>query len=250
MTTILVTNDDGVNAPGLKALYTALKELGKVIVVAPEREQSASSHSLTMHRPLRPISMGGDIYAVNGTPTDCVTIAVGKIIEETPSLVVSGVNNGGNLGDDVTYSGTVSAAIEGTILGIPSLAVSVAGEGNFNFETASFYASRVSERILKKGLPKGVLLNMNVPNVEYDKICGVKFTVQGKRVYDGSISETFDPWGRKHYWIGGGTPVWEAGDNTDFHAVERGFVSITPVRLDLTDYGALNYLKTEWRDFL
>jgi 5'-nucleotidase len=245
---ILVTNDDGVGSPGLIALYEAMKEISDTVIVAPDRERSATGHSLTMHRPLKVTEVKGNVYAVNGTPTDCVAIGLEKILQRAPALLASGINKGGNLGDDITYSGTVSAAIEGTLMCVPSFAISMAGEGDFNFKTASTFAQNIASIILREGLPKDTLLNINVPNLSDDSIVAVKFTKQGKRVYKNAIHETFDPWGRKHYWIGGGTPSWEADEDTDFLAVESGCISITPIHLDLTNYDALSCLKRGWKD--
>ncbi len=243
---ILVTNDDGIYAPGLEALSTAMKELGRVVVFAPEHDNSAASHSLTMHRPLRVKKIQKDMYTLNGTPTDCVTIGIGKVLEEKPYLVVSGINPGGNLGDDVSYSGTVSAAVEGTMLGVPSFAISVVGEEGFLFATAADFARQIARMVLAKGLPQDTLLNVNVPNLAHEKIAGIRFTRQGRRVYEGAIKETRDPWGRKHYWIGGGTPTWDEGDDTDAEAVLANHISITPLHLDLTNYDALGYLMHKW----
>ncbi len=243
---ILVTNDDGVHSEGLKALFEAMQEIGEAVIIAPDREQSASSHSLTLHRPIKVNQIEDNIYTVDGTPTDCVTVGVNKILNKKPSLIASGINKGGNLGDDITYSGTVSAAIEGTTLGYFSFAISIAGESPFYFETASKLAKELALVILNKGLPKETLLNVNVPNEKNDAIKGMKFTRQGRRVYDNAILETFDPWGKKHYWIGGGTPVWAREDNTDSHAIESNCISITPIHLDLTNYEALKCLKKEW----
>ncbi len=247
MSLILVTNDDGVNAPGIKVLYNAMLELGRPVIIAPAQDNSAASHSLTMDRPLRVKSIKRDIYAIDGTPTDCVTLGIGKVLEDFPALVVSGINSGGNLGDDVSYSGTVSAAIEGTMLGVPSMAISLAGEQPFYYETAAEIASKLAAKILNKGLPRDVLLNVNVPNLEQKDIAGVKYTRQGRRKYDDAIKETFDPWGRKHYWIGGGTPSWDNdGGNTDSVAVSLRYISVTPIHLDLTNYEALDYLEKNW----
>ena len=243
---ILVTNDDGVHSPGIIALFKAMKELGDAYIVAPDRERSAVSHALTMHRPLKVEEIREHVYAVNGTPTDCVAIGVNKILPERPALIASGINKGGNVGDDITYSGTVSAAMEGTIMGIPSFAVSMVGEKNFHFDTASYYSSEIARYILEKSLPYDTLLNVNLPNVKKESIAGIKFTRQGKRVYDNAIQETYDPRGEKHFWIGGGTPYWEHGTDTDIHAVQQGYVSITPIHLDLTNYNALEYLKDVW----
>lgn len=243
---ILVTNDDGVRGPGLAILAQALQAIGRIVIVAPDQDNSAASHSLTMKRPLRVKELARNRYSVDGTPTDCVTLAIGKILPYKPHLVVSGINPGPNLGDDVSYSGTVSAAVEGTMLGAPSLAVSLAGEEPFFFETGAAYAVKLARAILNKGLPKDTLLNVNVPNRRPEEIEGMRFTRQGRRVYDGAIKETFDPWGRKHYWIGGGTPYWDEGEDTDAQAIIAGYVSITPLHLDLTNHAALRKLGAEW----
>ena len=243
MAVILVTNDDGVRSQGIIALFTAMKELGDAYIVAPDSERSAVSHALTMHRPLKAEELAERIYAVNGTPTDCVAIGVNKILPERPALIVSGINKGGNVGDDITYSGTVSAAIEGTIMGIPSFAVSIAGEKNFHFDAAACYSIEIAKYVLEKSLPYDTLLNVNLPNVKKENIHGVKFTRQGKRIYDNAIQETYDPKGEKHFWIGGGTPYWERGEDTDIKAVQKGYVYITPIHLDLTNYSALEFLK-------
>ncbi len=247
-TLILVTNDDGVYAPGLMALTEALQKVGRVVVVAPNRDNSAASHSLTMQRPLRVKELGVDRYSVDGTPTDCVILAVGKILAEMPDLVVSGINPGPNLCDDVSYSGTVSAATEGTMLGIPSFAVSLVCEEPCNYNLAAQFAGRLARMILNQGLPPDTLLNVNVPPGEVADITGIKFTRQGRRKYEDAIQETNDPWGRGHYWIGGGTPVWDEGENTDAQAVKDGYISITPLHLDRTNYGALDYLSKGWAD--
>ncbi|MBF0553605.1 MAG: 5'/3'-nucleotidase SurE [Nitrospirae bacterium] len=249
MALILVTNDDGVLSEGLMALFEAMKGVAEAIIVAPDRERSATSHSLTMHRPLRVTEVKENIYAINGTPTDCVTLGIGKILKRPPDLVASGINKGGNLGDDITYSGTVSAAIEGTILGVPSFAISMLWEdGGFHFDTAAEFAKKIARNILDNGLPRDTLLNVNVPNKKTQFIEGVKFTKQGKRVYCNSIQEMYDPWGKKHFWIGGGSPSWEEDEKTDFLAVESGYISITPLHLDLTNYDALNNIKNEWKE--
>ena len=242
---ILVTNDDGIGAPGLLALVKALAPLGRVVVVAPERDNSAASHSLTMRRPLLVREEEADRYAVDGTPADCVIVGVGKLLPERPALLVSGINPGPNLGDDISYSGTVSAAIEGTMIGIPSLAVSRAVDSG-DYELAAAFAARLARMILTQGLPPDTLLNINVPAQTGVEIKGVRFTRQGRRKYDGAIQETTDPWSRKHYWIGGGIPVLDAGADTDVQAVVAGWISITPLHLDRTNYGALDYLARDW----
>lgn len=247
MTLILVTNDDGVHSPGISALYSAMKDLGDAYIVAPDRERSAAGHSLTMHRPLKVTKLREYVYSINGTPTDCVTLAINKVLPEKPSLIVSGINKGANLGDDITYSGTVSAAIEGTIFGIPSIAFSLPSEKHYHFDTASAVATMLGGFVLEHSLPYDTLLNVNIPNVSLEKLRGIKFTRQGKRVYDGAIQETFDPWGEKHYWIGGGKPYWERGEDMDIEAVQANFISVTPIHLDLTNYDALSYFKEKWR---
>lgn len=244
---ILVTNDDGVHAPGIIALFRAMKELGEAFIVAPDRERSAVGHSLTLHRPLKVEELRENVFSVNGTPTDCVALAVHKILPRRPDLIASGINRGANLGDDITYSGTVSAAMEGTILSVPSFAVSVIGDRPFHYEAAMHYAVQVGGYILDKALPYDTLLNVNVPNVpRLDIIKGVRITRQGKRVYDNAIQEVFSPWGDRHYWIGGGKPYWEQGEDMDIQAVLEGYVSVTPVHLDLTNDPALEYLRKSW----
>jgi len=246
MALILVTNDDGVHSPGIIALFRAMKGLGDAYIVAPDRERSAAGHSLTLHRPLKVTETRERVYSINGTPTDCVTIAINKILPEKPALVVSGINRGANLGDDITYSGTVSAAVEGTIFGIPSLAFSLPADKHCHFDTAASVAASVAGFVLDRALPYDTLLNINIPNLPREEIRGLKFTRQGKRVYDGSIQETFDPWGEKHYWIGGGKPYWERGEDMDMDAVQAGFISVTPVHLDLTNYDALSLFRKSW----
>ncbi|HEU4371070.1 MAG TPA: 5'/3'-nucleotidase SurE [Methylomirabilota bacterium] len=234
MAVILVTNDDGVHAAGLAALAEALEPLGEVWVVAPEREQSACGHALTLHRPLRPHQWGERRFAVNGTPSDCVNLAVLGFLPERPVLVASGVNHGSNLGDDVTYSGTVSAAMEGTLLGVPSIAVSLVDGGDL--AAAARVARLVAMRALVEGLPPKTLLNVNVPR---QAPRGIRFTRLGHRVYSEKVVEQADPRGRTHYWLGGGPAQWEALDGTDMGAVHEGFVAVTPLHLDLTNHRAL-----------
>lgn len=246
---ILVTNDDGVHSPGLIALFKSMKELGDAYIVAPDRERSAVGHSLTLHRPLKVEELRDHVYSVNGTPTDAVVVGVNKVLPGKPDIVVSGINRGGNLGDDITYSGTVSAAIEGTILNIPSFAVSVPGDKNFHFETAASYAAHVARFITENPLPFDTFLNVNVPNLPKDLVKGIKFTRQGKRIYDNSIQEVYSPRGERHYWIGGGVPYWEHAEDTDITAVEAGYVSITPIYLDFTNYEALDFLKRRFPAF-
>ncbi|MBI5598689.1 MAG: 5'/3'-nucleotidase SurE [Deltaproteobacteria bacterium] len=243
---ILVSNDDGIRSPGIKAIASALKKLGEVYVVAPDRERSAASHSLTLHRPLRVHRVGPREYAIDGTPTDCITLAlkVKGILPMRPSIVVSGINMGGNLGEDITYSGTVSAAMEGTLLGIPSIAVSLVARRNFNFRASARFAARFVRLILENGLPKDTLLNVNVPSA--GRIKGARITRQGKRVFGDVVVEKVDPRGKKYYWIGGDMLRWEGGEDTDFAAVAKGYISITPVHLDMTNYSAVSGLQ-HWK---
>jgi 5'-nucleotidase len=236
MTRILVTNDDGIFSEGVKVLVSALSALAEVFVVAPDREQSASGHALTLSRPLRMQKVRENWYSVDGTPTDCVNLAVLSVLKDRPpDLICSGINFGLNLGDDVTYSGTVSATFEGTLLGIPSLAFSQeVGEG-FSFEPAARFARMLIETLLREELPPDLLLNVNVPA---GPIRGVSFTRLGRRVYKQSVIEKLDPRGRKYYWIAG-TPMWQSDSGTDHEAVSSGRVSITPLHLDLTYYRGL-----------
>lgn len=247
MISILVTNDDGVRAPGIRALFEAVKPLGRATVVAPVRDNSGVSHSLTLHRPVRARKLEEEnFYSINGTPTDCVTIGLNKILSEKPGLLVSGINSDPNLGDDISYSGTVSAAIEGTMYGVPSLAFSLAGESPVEYEAAASIAGKLAKMVLQFGLPPHTLLNVNIPPLTADAIKGIRFTCQGRRLYQNAIQETFDPWGRKHYWIGGGDVQWGKGENTDEAAVREGYVSITPIQLDLTNHDGLDFLKNKW----
>jgi len=243
---ILVTNDDGVHAAGIIALAKALRPIGEVMVVAPDRERSAVGHSLTLHRPLSCELIREGVYAVNGTPTDCVAIAVKRVLPRRPALVVSGINRGGNLGDDITYSGTVSAALEGTLLGIHSVAVSLDGDSHLHFGDAGKIGARIASFVLENGLPEDTLLNVNVPNRPLSEVKGIRVTRQGRRTYDGDIRTVEDPRGRTHYWQGGGQPVWSGGIETDIHAVMEGFVSVMPVHYDLTNYEALDTLRSSF----
>lgn len=245
MPLILISNDDGVHAPGIIALMRAMKELGDIIVIAPDRERSASGHSLTLHRPLKVEELRENVFSVSGTPTDCVALAISKLLPKKPDLMVSGINKGSNLGDDITYSGTVSAAVEATILGVPSIAFSIVMDGNhpLHFDSVGHYAIKTARHVLEHSLPYDTLLNVNVPNLPIKDIKGVKITRQCKRLYDGAVKEIISPWGEKHYWIGGGKPYWEHGDDTDSSAVFDGYVSLTPIHLDLTNYDAIKYFK-------
>jgi 5'-nucleotidase len=238
---ILVTNDDGYTSEGIQVLADALEGLGEIWVVAPNREQSAVSHALTLDRPLRIERLGERRISVDGTPTDCVAIAMSNLMgDRGPDLVVSGINFGFNMGADVHYSGTVSAAFEGVILGVPAMAVSLGvGEG-LSFHVAAKFACELAEWILENGLPHDTLLNVNVP---VGTPFGVKLTRLGVRRYTEGVIEGKDPRGRKIYWIGGGRPVWEPITDTDFHEVASGYVSVTPLHLDMTDTRSLDRMR-------
>jgi len=240
---ILVTNDDGIQSEGLITLARALERIAEVWVVAPDREQSAVSHALTMGRPLRKKrikALGPRYFAVNGTPTDCVLLGVHKILPEKPDLLVSGINKGENLGDDITYSGTVSAAIEGTILGIPSFAISLVARRNFDFISAASFAVRLTRNLLRHGLPKNTFLNVNVPRGKKPK--SYRITRMGKRVYGDSVREMVDAWGKKYYLIGGNDPGYAETEDSDFKAIAGHSISITPLHLDWTNYASFETL--------
>lgn len=246
---ILVTNDDGVHAPGLKALASALAALGKVYVVAPDREVSACSQSLTLKHPLRAERVGDDVYAVDGTPADCVNLALVKLLPRRPDLVVSGINRGANLGEDVFYSGTVGGAREGTFFGVPSIAVSLAVlavRADAEFEPAAAFAARLAAIVLSKGLPERTLLNVNVPP---GTPVGAVITVQGRREHEGTIFEGLDPRRRTYYWIEEGTDNWLSDEMSDIHAVRKGLISVSPLHTDTTHHAVLPAFRA-WEDLL
>ncbi len=247
---ILVSNDDGIDSPGIRILARFLKKIkgAKVVVVAPDRERSATSHSLTVHLPLRTFQQSPGFFSVDGTPTDAVMVGVHKILKRKPDLLVSGINRGANLGEDVHYSGTVAAALEAAIMGIPAIAVSVVGspEGEFIFEPAARFALKLARRVLKEGLPPGVVLNVNVPNKPSKKIRGVEVTSLGKHNYGDVIVEKIDPRGRPYFWIGGDPRRFEDRPGSDCNAFLKNKISITPIQVDLTDYRFHQRLK-EWK---
>lgn len=240
---ILISNDDGIHARGLRVLADALSSLGEVWVVAPDRERSASGHSLTLNRPLRVTKVAPTWFAVDGTPTDCVALALMGMINRKFDLVASGINLGGNMGDDVTYSGTVSAAFEATLLGLPAFALSVVARRRVNFTAAGQVAVMVAKLIEKNGLPSNTMLNVNVPNCRPSEIKGVAITQQGRRHYGDIIVRKVDPRGKAYYWIGGKEPTWEPLEESDYAAVTAGCISITPLHLDLTNPGAVEELQ-------
>ena len=231
---LLISNDDGVLAPGLLALQQQLSQILDVqtMVVAPERNHSGASNSLTLEHPLRKQQLDNGFIAVNGTPTDCVHLALNKLCKTAPRLVVSGINDGANMGDDVLYSGTVAAAMEGRFLGLPAVAVSLAGSSHY--ESAARYAKQLVERLLKSPLVKHQVLNINVPDLPFEQIKGIKVTRLGKRHQAEMVEESVDPRGREIFWIGPPGNIADAGEGTDFYAVENGYVSITPLKVDLT----------------
>ena len=246
---ILVTNDDGIYAEGLVALKSALEAVGTVHIVAPDRPRSASGHSITLHKPLRVSKMrlpdGTYGYATNGTPSDCITLGVLDLIKEKIDLVVSGINRGPNLGWDLTYSGTVSAAMEAVIMGIPSFAVSVASyEEDISYDLAAEFSAFLAKLLLEKSLPPDTLLNVNVPHLPIDRIQGVEVTRQGKRRYSGRVEKRTDLSGRVYYWLGGDVAPDELEEGTDVKAIADDKISVTPVHLDLTNYTSIETIKT------
>lgn len=231
---ILVTNDDGILSPGLVMLAESLGSLGQVTVVAPDRERSAVGHSLTLHSPLRVDEIRPNYFAVDGTPTDCIHLGIHGILRKRPDLVVSGINKGGNLGDDITYSGTVSAAMEATLMGVPAMAFSLVSDSfrQEDFVYAAEFAAKLALVVGENRFPPDTFFNVNVPS---GRLRGVRMTRQGRRIYEGVVTEKQDPRGRKYYWIGGGELGFHDIEGTDFHAIHAGFISITPLHLDLTN---------------
>ncbi len=241
---ILCTNDDGYLATGLRVSATAARSLGRVTVVAPDREQSATSNSLTLHHPLRSRRATDGSLIVDGTPTDCVILAVNALLDARPDLCVSGVNHGANLGEDVLYSGTVAAAMEATVLGVPAVALSYTGT---DFESIEAWGPALGEllgRIAASGrIPASTLLNINLPAIDPGEVQGVKVTTLGQRRYSDSLTRAHDPSGKEYFWIGGGARTWKGDDSSDFRAVEEGFVSVTPLHLDLTNHALIEEIR-------
>lgn len=236
---ILVTNDDGYQSPGIRALAEKLREVGEVSVVAPFREMSAVSHALTINAPVRYEPIDEDLYAVEGTPADCVNLAVGNLLPQPPNLLVSGINRGANLGDDVTYSGTVAGAMEGAMLGIPSFAVSLTSKESPDYSAAAVFSADLARVLLKKSLPRRTFLNVNVPT---GNIKGVRITSQGRRDYRPELEERVDPRSRVYFWIKEGFSRWERNGVSDVAAIREGLISITPLHIDLTNYKVLDEL--------
>ncbi|MCB1886878.1 MAG: 5'/3'-nucleotidase SurE [Rhodocyclaceae bacterium] len=242
---ILISNDDGYFAPGIGALADALRQRATVTVVAPERDRSGASNSLTLDRPLSLKRLGEGFYHVNGTPTDCVHLAVTGMFDELPDMVVSGINHGANMGDDTLYSGTVAAATEGFLLGVPAIAISLASSSATDFTAAARVADVLVERMRRQPFAQPVLLNVNVPDRPFDEIRGFRVTRLGKRHKAEPVVKGVSPRGETVYWVGAAGSAQDAGDGTDFHAVENGFVSITPLQIDLTHNRQIGAV-TEW----
>ncbi len=241
---ILVANDDGILSPGLHVLAAACARVGKVTVVAPDREQSAQSHALTMTRPLRPVRRSDGSWQVDGTPTDCVLLALESLMPARPSFVFSGINHGPNMGEDVLYSGTVSAAMEAVVLGIPGVAISFTGRDEEILRGYSDLVADLVRRICALGsLPRNTLLNINLPPIPASEVKGVKTVRLGSRFFSESVAKQKDPWGREVLWIGGGKITWTGASDTDHAAVAEGYVSVTPLQLDLTDHQLLETVR-------
>ena len=242
---ILVSNDDGYLATGINALINALEQVADVTVVAPDRNRSAASNSLTLARPLRVSSYGERRFKVDGTPSDCVHLAVTGLLDEEPDLVVSGINHGANLGDDVIYSGTVAAAMEGRFLGLPTIAVSLVGKTLVgaqltHFDTAARVAVELVEKLERAGLAPDTVLNVNVPDLPYEQLAGIRATRLGFRHKSEQVLKETDPYGRPIYWVGPAGAGQDAGEGTDFHAIEHGAVAVTPLKVDLTRHEAVD----------
>jgi 5'-nucleotidase len=244
---ILITNDDGIEAPGIAALANAASHFGDVSVVAPAAQQSATSHSITLHKPLRIEEIRPGWFTVTGTPTDCVLLAGKGFLDETPRLVLSGINHGPNLGDDVTYSGTVGAAIEGAVLGIPSIAFSLASRGSDGLPGTLPFVRAIIEQMIEVPAPKRTYWNVNFPNLKDGEIRGIAITHIGHRVYQDTVVQKIDPRGKPYYWIGGDEPTSDLEEGSDFRAIHDKLVSLTPLHLDITDENAMAALaKREW----
>lgn len=242
---ILVTNDDGIQSPALEQLRLQLAALGRVSIVAPDRNQSATSQALTLHRPLRIHAVGENAWSVDGTPADCVLVAFHGRLMEPPTLVVSGINHGPNMGEDVFYSGTVAAAIEGALQGVPALAASLVTRQPTDFAEPAAMVAGFVRQMLERGMPERMLLNVNFPFRAKSELAGVQVTRLGSRVYEDTLVRKVDPRGRDYYWIGGEDPVWRPDPDTDFHAVHHGYVSVTPMHLDLTDTRGVEQLRRD-----
>lgn len=240
---ILMSNDDGVFAKGLSILHQTVAKNNDVTVIAPDRNCSGASNALSLHQPLRIQSMDNGFYSVNGTPSDCVHLGVNKFLEDDPQLVVSGINHGANLGDDVIYSGTVAAATEGRYMGLPAIAVSLVSRDGKHFETAAKVVDEIIRKLETHPLPPNQILNVNVPDVPYDELKGIKITRQGRRHRAEGMVRSEDAFGRTIYWYGPAGAEQDAGEGTDFHAIANGFCSVTPLSVDMTAYQSLDDMK-------
>jgi 5'-nucleotidase len=241
---ILVTNDDGILAPGLALLADVCRKVGTVTVISPDREQSGTSHSLTLHRPLRPARRPDGAWQVDGTPTDCVMLAIQALMPERPDFVFSGVNHGPNMGEDVLYSGTVAAAMEAVMLGVPGIGISFAGTRPETLGTYTDLLTHLVQRITSApNFPPETFLNVNLPLVAAGEVKGIKVTKLGSRVFSESLTRMKDPWGREIFWIGGGTITWTGDEDSDHAAVREGYLSVTPLHMDLTNYDLLETVR-------
>jgi len=240
---ILLSNDDGYLAEGLCALAAALRDYAELSVVAPDRNRSGASNSLTLEMPLRAFMMDNGFIRVDGTPTDCVHLAITGLLDEEPDMVIAGINHGANLGDDVLYSGTVAAATEGRFLGLPAMAISLAGNNPRHFDTAAVVAVTLLQRLIKDPLPRDTILNVNVPDLPITALRGYQATRLGQRHKAEPVIKSADPRGRSIYWVGPPGAEQDAGEGTDFYAINAGFVSVTPLQIDLTWYERVNALK-------
>lgn len=244
---ILLTNDDGIHSEGLTLLMENLRKRHEVSVVAPERERTCVGHAITLHKPLRMREIDKGVFATNGTPADCVLLGVNAALHKRPDLVISGMNKGPNMGQDVNYSGTVAAAKEGAFLGIPSLAISINGRSHYHFADAIKAAEVIIQVVEEGNFLDSTFLNINIPNVSYNKMKGFMVTRLGKRIYNDTVVERTDPRGGKYYWIGGNGELYEPLEGTDFFAVERDYISVTPLGLDVTNNSSINNYKKYFR---
>ncbi|MEW9798461.1 5'/3'-nucleotidase SurE [Alteromonas sp. CYL-A6] len=242
---ILMSNDDGVFAEGLRVLHATIAQQHDVTVIAPDRNCSGASNALSLHQPLRIQQMESGFYSVNGTPSDCVHLGINKFLDDDPQLVVSGINHGANLGDDVIYSGTVAAATEGRYMGLPAIAVSLVGHKATHFETAARVVADIIDKLAQHPLPANQILNVNVPDVPYDALKGIKVTRQGRRHRAEGMVRAEDAFGRTIYWYGPAGAEQDAGEGTDFHAIANGYCSVTPLSVDMTAYQSLDDMK-DW----
>jgi 5'-nucleotidase len=244
---ILLSNDDGVHSAGLTALRDVFRDKHTVYVIAPDRERTCVAHAITIHKPLRVNDLGDNVFSTSGTPADCVYIGVRTLLPRPPDLIISGINSGANMGQDVNYSGTVAAAKEGALLGIPSVSVSMNGRSNFFFTEGAKIIEEIADLIMRRPPPEGTFLNINIPNIPHGQISGFMVTRLGKRIYNDKVTVRIDPRGSRYYWIGGDGENYEPIDGTDFLAIEKGCVSITPLGLDTTSESSIEIYRTYFR---